>query len=159
MSPCLKVLKMFAATQSRVQVPLPGASWGHSRHNLSKWLLQQKVHTNCRTVQTSFLWKICNLCPGIYFFWRQVMHSQCTTTERSAVKYNWIHPDEVQTPYKLDIFNFNIKQMLLPTMQQCKNVVLLISVNWSSLWWWSCQLVPFVFAWSPFSTYLTSVPH
>ena len=100
---------------------------------------EQKVQTDCRTNQFSLENLQSMPWQTSHAFTVKWMYSQCTTTERSAVKYNWIHPDEVQTPYKLDIFNFNIKQMLLPTMKRCNIFYLLISVNWSCLWWWSCQ--------------------
>ena len=48
------------------------------------------------------LQKVCNLCPGLYkLFERQDLH--CPMNDHNVplegeIKYNWIHPDEVQTP-------------------------------------------------------------
>ena len=103
-SPCLRVFRveMFAASKCRVQVSSPGACWSHSRHILSKRLLQLQRSRRCRLIagqfKPVFSWKFAIYAPCPFTVWW--MYSQCTT-ERSTVKYNWIHPSEVQTPYKL----------------------------------------------------------
>ena len=122
MNPCLlqvAVMQMFCSNQrlggfeslNILQEPKIGrflcleASCAHSRHNLSKWLLQLQMSRRCRLIaQTSFLKKTCN---GMILTVLKSNPMNLSTMSSERVKYNWIHPSGAQTPCKLvDMFNF-----------------------------------------------------